>query len=131
MHVVKEDTELHVVVPNDPGILGRVLGTMANAGINVRAMSVSTEGSRGRFLLLTDNHHKAQTALKSLRYKVTLKKVVTVAVTDRIGAGAEIGVLLGNAVINIIYAYGSSSGGGQTLLVFQTDNNKRALETLG
>ena len=125
MHAVKEETELHVVVPNDPGILGRVLGTMANAGINVRAMSVSSQGSQGYFHLLTDNHRKAQAALKSLRYKV-----VTVVITDRIGAGAEIGAVLGNAVINIIYAYGSASGGGKTLLVFQTDNNKRALETL-
>lgn len=130
MHAVKEETELHVVVPNDPGILGRVLGTMANAGINVRAMSVSSQGSQGHFHLLTDNHRKAQAALKSLRYKVVLNKVVTVVITDRIGAGAEIGALLGNAVINIIYAYGSASGGGKTLLVFQTDNNKRALETL-
>lgn len=130
MYAVKEDTELHVVVPNDPGILGRVLGTMANAGINVRAMSVSSEGNRGHFLLITDNYRKAQTALKSLRYKVTLNKVVTVIITDRIGAGAEIGALLGNAVINIIYAYGSSSGAGQTLLIFHTDKNKRALETL-
>lgn len=130
MHAVKEETELHVVVPNDPGILGRVLGTMANAGINVRAMSVSSDGARGHFHLLTDNARKAQSALKSLRYKVILNKVVTVSITDRIGAGAEIGALLGNAVINIIYAYGSSSGGGETLLVFQTDNNKRALETL-
>jgi hypothetical protein len=130
VHAVKEDTELHVVVPNDPGILGRVLGTMANAGVNVRAMAVSSEGAKGHFYLLTNNVRKAQSALKSLRYKVALNKVVTVVVTDRIGAGAEIGALLGNAVINIIYAYGSSSGAGQTLLVFQTDNNKRALDTL-
>ena len=130
MHAVKEDTELHIVVPNDPGILGRVLGTMANAGVNVKAMCVSSEGDRGHFLLVTDNYRKAQTALKSLRYKVTLNKVVTVSVTDRIGAGAEIGALLGNAVINILYAYGSSGGAGQSLLVFHTNNNKRALETL-
>jgi len=130
VHAVKEDTELHVVVPNDPGILGRVLGTMANAGVNVKAMCVFSEGDRGHFLLVTDNYRKAQTALKSLRYKVTLNKVVTVAVTDRIGAGAEIGALLGNAVINILYAYGSSGGAGHSLLVFHTNNNKRALETL-
>ncbi len=130
MYAVKEDRELHVVVPNDPGILGRVLGTMANAGVNVRALCVSSEGARGHFLLITDNYRKAQTALKSLRYKVTLNRVVTVVVTDRIGVGAEIGALLGNAIINILYAYGSSGGTGQTLLVFHTDNNKRALETL-
>jgi len=128
--LVKEDTELHVVVPNHPGILGRVLGTMANAGVNVRALCVSSQGDKGHFLLITDNYRKAQRALKSLRYKVTLNKVVTVVVADRIGVGAEIGALLGNAVINILYAYGSSAGTGKSLLVFHTDKNKRAVETL-
>jgi hypothetical protein len=49
---------------------------------------------------------------------------------DRIGVGAEIGALLGNAVIDIEYAYGSSAGEGKTFLVYQTSNNRKALETL-
>jgi len=44
--------------------------------------------------------------------------------------GAEIGVLLGNAVIDIKYAYGTSSGEGRSLLVFNTSNNKKAIDTL-
>jgi len=43
---------------------------------------------------------------------------------------AEIGALLGNAVIDIDYCYGSSAGLGKALLVFRTTNNKKALETL-
>ncbi|MCU0243625.1 MAG: ACT domain-containing protein [Acidobacteria bacterium] len=130
MTSVTEDTELTVTTPDEPGIFGRVLGTLANAGVNVRAFYVYSETDQGHFHLVTSDAKKAETALRTLGYKVKSKKVVTVRVTDRIGAGAEIGALLGNAVIAINYAYGSSSGEGKSLLVFHTSNNRKALDTL-
>lgn len=131
MHNVKEETELHVVTPNEPGILGRVLGTLANAGVNLRALRAHAEGKKGIFLLITSDNKKAEKALKVLRYKVKTNKVVTVEIEDRIGSGAEIGALLGNAAIDIDYCYGTSMGAGRTLLVFQTNNNKKTIDTLG
>jgi hypothetical protein len=131
VHNVKEETELHVTTPNEPGILGRVLGTLANAGVNLRALRAHAEVKKGIFLLLTSDNKKAEKALKVLRYKVKINKVVTVEIDDRIGAGAEIGALLGNAAIDIDYCYGTSTGAGRALLVFQTNNNKKAAETLG
>jgi hypothetical protein len=131
VHAVNEDTELHVITPDEPGIFGRVLGTLANAGVNVRALYVYCEENQGHFHLVTSDAVKAESSLRTLGYKVKAKKVVTCFVTDRIGAGAEIGALLGNAVIDIRYAYGSTSGEGKTFLIFQTSNNKKAIETLG
>ncbi len=130
MTSINEDTELIVITPDEPGIFGRVLGTLANAGVNVKALFVFSEGSAGHFHLVTSDPKKAETALRTLGYKVKAKKVITALVNDRIGAGAEIGALLGNAVIDIRYSYGSSSGEGKTLLVFNTNRNKKALETL-
>ncbi len=130
MTSVSEDTELTVTTPDEPGIFGRVLGTLANAGVNVKAFYVYSETEQGHFHLVTSDAKKAETALRTLGYKVKAKKVLTVRVTDRIGAGAEIGALLGNAVIDICYAYGTSSGEGKTLLVFHTSNNRKALDTL-
>ncbi|MGA2360878.1 MAG: ACT domain-containing protein [Candidatus Aminicenantales bacterium] len=130
MHAVNEETELHVITPDEPGIFGRVLGTLANAGVNVRALYVYSEADQGHFHLVTSDPVKAETSLKTLGYKVKAKKVVTCLVSDRIGAGAEIGALLGNAVIDIQYSYGSASGEGKTFLVFQTSNNRKAIETL-
>jgi hypothetical protein len=127
---VSEDTELTVTTPDEPGIFGRVLGTLANAGVNVKAFYVYSETEQGHFHLVTSDAKKAETALRTLGYKVKAKKVVTVRVTDRIGAGAEIGALLGNAVIDICYSYATSSGEGKTLLVFHTSNNRKALDTL-
>jgi hypothetical protein len=127
---LSEDIELTVTTPDEPGIFGRVLGTLANAGVNVKAFYVYSEGEEGHFHLITSDPKKAETALRTLGYKVKAKKVVTVLVTDRIGAGAEIGALLGNAVVDIRYSYGSSAGEGKTLLVFHTSNNRKAVDTL-
>jgi hypothetical protein len=127
---VSLEIELHVLTPNEPGILGRVLGTLANAGVNLRALSAFTRADEGHFLLLTSDPKKAETALRTLGYKVKSRKVLTVEISDRIGAGAEIGALLGNSVIDIEYCYGSSAGKGRAVLVFQTNNNKKAYETL-
>jgi len=127
---VNEDTELIVLTPDEPGIFGRVLGTLANAGVNVRAYYVRADQDQGHFHLVTSAPKKAETALRTLGFKVRSRKVLTVLVTDRIGAGAEIGALLGNAVIDIRYSYGSSAGEGKTLLIFQTSHNKKAFATL-
>ena len=131
MQGVKLETELHVITPNEPGILGRVLGTLANAGVNLRALRAHSEKNKGIFLLITSDNKKAEKALKVLRYKVKTNNVVTVQISDRIGAGAEIGALLGNAAIDIDYCYGTSSGEAKHLFLFKKRNNKKALETLG
>jgi len=130
VNIVKEETELHVITPNEPGIFGRVLGTLANAGINLRAYAVISEKERGNFYLVTADNKKAEKALKAMGFKIKINKVITVEVADRIGVGAEIGALLGSAVIDIRYSYGSSAGSGRTLLVFKTSNNRKALKTL-
>jgi hypothetical protein len=130
LHNVKADEALRVITPDEPGIYGRVLGTLANAGVNLRAISVHSEGDKGHFLLLTADTAKAAKALKCLGFKVSIDKVITIEIGDRIGAGAEIGALLGNAIIQIEYSFGSSAGTGNALLVFKTNNNKKAIETL-
>ena len=130
MTSVNEDIELTVTTPDEPGIFGRVLGTLANAGVNVKALYVYSEDEQGHFHLITSEAKKAETALRTLGYKVKSKKIVTVLLTDRIGAGAEIGALLGNVAVDIRYSYGSSSGEGKTLVVFHTSNNRKAVDTL-
>ncbi len=130
MHRVDEAIELQVTTPNEPGILGRVLGTLAHAGVNLKSLMAYAEEDKGYFMLITSDNRKAEKALKTLGYKVKAHKVIIVEIGDRIGAGAEIGALLGNAAVDIEYCYGTSAGLGRALLVFKTNNQKKALETL-
>lgn len=130
MHKVEEATELHVITPNEPGIMGRVLGTLANGGVNLKALCAYSEEKKGHFLLVTADNKRAEKCLKALGYKVKTNRVVTVEISDRIGAGAEVGALLGNAVIDVDYCYGTSAGVGRALLVIKTNRLKKTLETL-
>jgi len=130
VHNVNQATELQVITPNEPGILGRVLGTLANEGINLKAICVNTDEQKGVFNLLTSDNQKAEKGLKALGYEVQIQSVVTALIEDRIGAGAEIGALLGNALIDILYCYGSSTELGKALFVFNTNDNRKAVETL-
>jgi hypothetical protein len=127
---VKQETELYVITPDEPGILGRVMGTLANAGVNLKAIYARSERGKGIFFLITSDNKKAEKALKGIGYEVTTNNVVTVEIDDRIGAGAEMGALIGNAAIDIEYCYGTSAGGVKALLVFQTNDNKKTFETL-
>jgi len=127
---VKQETELYVITPDEHGILGRVMGTLANAGVNLKAIYARSERGKGIFFLMTSDNKKAEKALKGIGYEVTTNNVVTVEIDDRIGAGAEVGALIGNAAIDIDYCYGTSAGGVKVLLVFQTNDNKKAFETL-
>ncbi len=60
MHNVNRETELEVITPNEPGILGRVLGTLANSVINLKAMNAYTGKDKGVFLILTTNNKKSR-----------------------------------------------------------------------
>jgi hypothetical protein len=130
VHKVEEATELHVITPNEPGILGVVLGTLANAGVNLKALCAYSDEGQGHFLLITADNKKAEKSLRALGYKVKTNRVITVEIGDRIGAGAEIGALLGNAIVDIDHCYGTSAGLGRALLVFKTNKHREALETL-
>jgi hypothetical protein len=113
---VKQETELYVITPDEPGILGRVMGTLANAGVNLKAIYARSERGKGIFFLITSDNKKAEKALKGIGYEVTTNNVVTVEIDDRIGAGAEVGALIGNAAIDIDYCYGTSAEGVKPFL---------------
>jgi len=131
VHDIKLESAIHVETQNEPGILGRVLGTLANAGVNLKAIDAYSSKNKGIFILLTSDNKKASKALKALGYKVKSEEVVSVLICDRIGAGAEIGALLGNAVIDVEYCIGTSAvDEGKVLFVIKTSNNRVALETL-
>jgi hypothetical protein len=127
---LKKENELHVTTPNEAGVLGRVLSTLANAGINIRALNAYSAKEKGIFFLITSDNKKAEKCLKSLGFKVESHLVLTVLNEDRIGAWAEIAALLGNAIVDVDYCYGSSAGFGKAILVIRANDIKKAYETL-
>ena len=60
MDNVKIETELHVTTPNEPGIVGRILSTLANASVNLKALCAYSENDKGIFLIITSDSKKAK-----------------------------------------------------------------------
>jgi hypothetical protein len=127
---VTKETELEINAPRIIGTAGRILGTLANAGVNLRAFCARPEGKNITFLLVTNDNDKAEKSLKAAGFNVKRNEVISTLVRERIGVASEIALLLENAVVQIEYCYGSSSGKGEVLLIFKTSDNNKAFEVL-
>lgn len=101
MHKLMKD--LTVELPSDrPGTLGKALDTIAKAGINVEGLAEIA----GTLHVLTADTAGSREALESGGFRVTrADDVVVVDVPDRPGVAANIFRQLGDANVNVTFAY--------------------------
>lgn len=100
--------QVSVFIENKTGKMAEVVGQIADASINIRAMSVADTGDFGILRLILSDPDKA----KDIIAKDTLVKendVVAVKMHDREGALYGILKALGEEGINVDYAYASLS----------------------
>ncbi len=122
--------ELIVTTPNVVGTMGRVFKLISEAGVNVSAFCAYVQENKGVFLLVTDNNAKVQSVLNAAGYETRSDQVVCVQVASKVGTGADIGTKLGDADIDIRYSYATSAATGESVSIFQTADNDRAVKVL-
>jgi hypothetical protein len=122
--------EISISTENKPGMLAKVSSPIKEAGVGITACCAWGEGEKANFLLLTDNNQKAIEALKKSGFSASEKETVAVSLPHKVGALAEAAQKLGQAGIDIQYLYVSAAG-PSALVVFSTNNNRRAVEVLG
>lgn len=130
MAKARKEIELAVRVANKPGALGEVLSQVAAENINVIAYCSYSDRDELVVLLVTSDPLRAKHRLESAGFKCKANAVVIVGATDQVGAAARLGACLGNAGIDILYSYASSSGGDQFFAVFKTMNDEQAIRVL-
>ena len=130
MSRASKEVELAVRVGNDPGVLGRVLSTVANAGVNILAYCCYSEREETVVLLVADNPLQGKHALEAAGFSCKANSVVLVGAPDQVGGAAFLGARLGHAGIDILYSYASSSGSDQFFAVFKTGDDQKALHVL-
>lgn len=123
-------SELIVTTPNIVGTLGKVFKLIAEAGVNISAFCAYVQDDKGIFLLMTDDNAKAGGVLEDAGYETSSDEVVSVQVESQVGTGAEIGTKLGEAGIDIRYCYATTGESGESVAIFQTADNDRAVEVL-
>ena len=103
--------ELNVRLANSPGALAAVCRALADARVNIVAMSLE---ATGHLRLVVDNHVSAEAVLRDRHQQVVVRDVLLVSVPHAIGALAGALDLVATAGVNVDYAmlHKIFSGGG-------------------
>jgi hypothetical protein len=102
-------TQLTLSIPNDIGTLAKLCRDLADAGVNLLALSASDRaGDAGAIRLLVANPEQAQKALGKAGYAFQAEDVLFVELKNRPGALAKATERLSRANVNIRYAYATT-----------------------
>jgi len=99
--------QVSVFLGNTTGRLSEVTKTLANAGINLRAISIADTADFGILRLIVDNTDKAIETLNQAGFTTRLTDVVAVEIEDVPGSLAKLMELFQQTQINIEYLYAS------------------------
>jgi hypothetical protein len=110
--------EFTVLMDDRPGTLGKVCRTLADRNVNILALQSFPIGGKSVTRFIVDNPTTAKTVLDSERLTYTDTEVVQVKLPHRPGELARVASRLGEANININYAYCGLEAGTNTPLVF-------------
>lgn len=119
--------QLSVFLENKPGHLAQLARTLADAGINMRALMVADTAEFGVARVICDHPHKAKKVLEEAGFGASITKVVAVEMPDRPGGLADVLDVLGTAGINVEYAYAFVEPGAEKAVdIFKVDGGGAA-----
>lgn len=123
--------QISVFLENKAGRLAEVTRILAEAGINIRALSLADTSDFGILRLIVDNNNKAKEALKAHGFTVGKTDVVAVEVEDRPGGLHKILDSLFKANVNVEYMYAFvQQSGSNAVIIFRFDNFEEAVKVL-
>jgi hypothetical protein len=126
----RKEVEIAVRVGNGPADVQGVLSVLVAGGLNVLAYCTYTERDDLVILLVTDDALIAKDALQSAGFSCKANSVVLVGAAHELGSAAIIGAHLGLSGVEILYSYASWLGGDQSIAVFKTTDDERAIQAL-
>lgn len=124
-------TQFSVFLVNKPGVLAQVTQALADAKINLIALTLVDSQEHGVMRLVAENTGEARNVLKSLNLPTTETEVLCLELSNRPGALADVANRLGKNHININYAYVSSGApSGRTTGIFKVNEPGKAQHLL-
>lgn len=119
-------TQVSVFLENKEGRLEEVLKLLAEAHVNIRALTIAETSDYGVLRLIVDSTGAALEVLKQNHFRVNETNVMVVEVKDEVGAVYQMLNLLSKEKINIEYAYSCiSPNPGTALFVLRVNDNIR------
>ena len=131
MPEVKTLNQFSVFLVNKPGVLAQVTGALADAKINIIAMTLVDSQEHGVLRLVAEKPDAARQVLAKLNLPTTETDVLCLDLPNRAGALADVAQLLGENHVNINYAYCTSGApGGRTTGIFKVADAAKAQHVL-
>lgn len=122
--------QISVFLENKAGRLAEVTQVLAEAGVNIRALSLADTSDFGILRLIVTDNEKAKEALKERGFTVGRTTVVAVEVDDQPGGLALILSQLSAQGINVEYMYAFVHQSSNAILIFRFDRTDQAIEVL-
>ena len=122
-------TQLSVFLMNQPGALIEAVQAISEAGINIRAMSISEANDFGILRIIVSDT-EAVCKILGDKYLYSKTEVLAALMSDRSGALYPILAALNEAHINIEYMYAFTGSGPEEAYVVIRVNDVRTAEEL-
>ncbi|ABB38885.1 amino acid-binding ACT domain protein [Oleidesulfovibrio alaskensis G20] len=123
--------QISVFLENKAGRLAEVTNALADANINLRALSLADTSDFGILRMIVADHEKAKQVLKDKGFTVGRTTVVAVEVPDQPGGLNDILQTLSDSKVNVEYMYAYvQPGGTNAVLIFRFDRTDQAIEVL-
>ena len=97
--------QLTVFVENTQGSLVNITDTLAQNGVNLRALSIADTKDFGLLRLIVSDNDAASAALKEKDYLLKVTEVVGVKIGDQPGKLSKALAVLAEAGVNVEYLY--------------------------
>jgi hypothetical protein len=92
-------------VDDRPGMLGQVADALGAKGISIRAFTAAVLDGKGFVRVVVDKPAAAKKVFAAHGWDTTVEDVIEVTLPDRPGALGAVADRLGEAGVNILYAY--------------------------
>lgn len=121
--------QISVFLENNAGRLGEVTRVLADANINIRAISIADTADFGILRLIVDKSDAAIEALTRGGFTTRLSDVAAVEIGDTPGSLARVMELFQKSNVNIEYLYASLEGtAGKAVVIFKLENLEQGLK---
>lgn len=125
------ETQFSIFMVNKPGVLAQLLNVLADAKINIVAMTMMDSVEHGVLRVVGSGTEKTRDVLKRMNIQFSETQVLCVNLPNHAGAFADVTNKLAKAHINISYAYCTAGArGGRTTAVLKVADVKKAMKVL-
>ena len=123
--------QISVFVANETGSLEKLVNVLAEAGVDMRAMSIADTQEFGIMRMIVKGNTTATAALREAGYLVNVSYVTAVEIPDEPGGLARVVSMLASHGVNIEYTYAfMTRSHGKACVVFRVEDNEAAEQIL-